>query len=548
MIDIPSELISCVRVKEDKIYVLNSYRAHPLFLSFKKKYEENGKVVVIPIAAEELQNITDDNILKNPDIKVRAVEIYSKILKNAATAGASDIHIVLYRESHTDIYFRVDGKLVRAAQITEVEGDAIMRSIYQTIAMSDVSYRELEYQAGQIHGFDVADLPENIHSIRIQRGPVMNGLYMTLRLLYRDKSRMNGLKRIGEILIDKKIITQETLDIALNIQKDLREKNQYVKLGDILLKNGFITKDVLKEALYSQKGSLEFGILMFKDYGYTEEQATLIVKAARQPQGTVIFSGPTGAGKSTALKYALELQHAMYPDKSIVTIEDPPEYPITGAKQLYILNAVTDDIRESKFAESLRVAMRSDPDILMVGEIRDAATANVAVDAVITGHQMWTTVHAIDVFAIISRLLRFGVNKDDLLDEKILNILVGQRLLPRLCDHCKIDFSRGVLDGDLSVFLSSIDNGGIKLVNPSGCEKCNYTGISGRVIVAEVLEVTDKLIEDIKLNGLATTRREFNSMGQTIMRHALSRILNGEIDIRDVISGVGDITKEAIYA
>ena len=545
MIEIPLELKSCIRVQEDKIYVLNNYRAHPLFLSFKKKYEDNGKVTVIPVAAEELYNIAGDNVLKDPDARARAVELYSKMLKSAASRRASDIHMVLYKQSYANIYFRIDGKLTRAMQITEDECGAIMRSIYQTIAMSDVSYREMEYQAGQIHNFDTCDLPENIHSIRIQRGPVMNGLYMTLRLLYKDEGKTKGLKKIGEILVEKKFITEETLGIALNIQKDLRNKGQYVKLGDILIKNGFIAKDIFKEVLHSQKGSLEFGIETFKNYGYTEEQSLVIVKAARQPQGMVIFSGPTGSGKSTALKYALEFQYIMYPDKSIYTIEDPPEYPINGAKQLYVLNANTDDMRESKFAEGLRVAMRSDPDILMVGEIRDSATANVAIDAVITGHQMWTTIHAIDVFAIISRLLRFDINKDDLLDEKLLNVLVGQRLLPRLCDHCKIDFALGNLDNDLFKFLSSVDNGKIRLANPAGCGKCNNTGISGRVVAAEVLEVTSELIEDIKNLGLQAVRREFNSTGMTIMRHALSRILNGEVDIRDVIATCGDITKEA---
>ncbi len=545
MIDIPAELKSCIRVQEDKIYVLSNYRAHPLFLSFKKKYEDNGKVTVIPVAAEELYNIAGDNMLKDPDVKARAVELYSKMLRSAASRRASDIHIVLYKQSYANIYFRIDGKLTRAMQITEDECGAIMRSIYQTIAMSDVSYREKEYQAGQIHNFDTCDLPENIHSIRIQRGPVMNGLYMTLRLLYKDEGKTKGLKKIGEILVEKKFITEETLLLALNIQKDLRNKGQYVKLGDILIKNGFITKDIFKEVLHSQKGSLEFGIETFKNYGYTEEQSSVIVKAARQPQGMVIFSGPTGSGKSTALKYALEFQYVMYPDKSIYTIEDPPEYPINGAKQLYVLNANTDDMRESKFAEGLRVAMRSDPDILMVGEIRDAATANVAIDAVITGHQMWTTIHAIDVFAIISRLLRFNINKDDLLDEKLLNVLVGQRLLPRLCDHCKIDFALGNLDNDLFKFLSTVDNGKIRLANPAGCEKCNNTGISGRVVAAEVLEVTGELIEDIKNLGLQAVRREFNSTGMTIMKHALLRILNGEVDIRDVIATCGDITKEA---
>ncbi|MHB8292740.1 MAG: GspE/PulE family protein, partial [bacterium] len=285
------------------------------------------------------------------------------------------------------------------------------------------------------------------------------------------------------------------------------------------------------------------GLKIFQEYGYSYQQALVLTKAARQPQGMVLFSGPTGSGKTTALKIALEFQGQMYPDKAIYTIEDPPEYPITGAKQLPVLNANTDDKRESKFAEGLRVAMRSDPDILMVGEIRDEATANAAFDAVITGHQMWSTIHAADVFAILLRLTRFGLNQSDLYDEKLLNVLVGQRLLPRLCDNCKKDFDVNLLDFDLANMLESL-SGNIKLRNETGCEKCNFTGISGRVVVAEVLDITEGLINKIKELGLPEARRRFDIEGFTMMKHSIERMIKGEVDPQDIIAIVGNIEKK----
>ncbi len=483
--EIPEELKSCMKIQENTFYVLHSYKATPLFLSFKKNYERrNGDVTVIPILAEEL-NFVAGNLQSEKISSQRIVNLYTRIFREAAMKNASDIHISLFTESHTDIYFRLNGKLTRQLQLSAIEGYAVMRSIYQTVSMSDVSYRDNEYQAGQIHSFDdVKSIPEGVHSIRIQRGPMLGGYYMVLRLLYKDAFQL-------ENKVDK-------------------------------------------------KGSIELGFDIFKNYGYTQEQANILANAAHKPQGMVIFSGPTGSGKSTALKTALEFQNMIYPDKAIYTIEDPPEFPIKGAKQLYVLNAGTEEIRSSKFAESLRVAMRSDPDILMVGEIRDEATASVSVDAVITGHQMWTTIHALDVFAIISRLLRFGINKDDLLDEKLLNVLIGQRLLPRLCDNCKLDFDENLLDLDLFTILMPVASS-VKLVNKEGCEKCHYTGIMGRLLVAETLTVTEDLIENIKSYGLTKTRRDFNLNEYTMIKHAYDRILKGEVDPRDVISSVGDI-------
>ncbi|MHB1681026.1 MAG: GspE/PulE family protein [bacterium] len=544
-INVPEEISAGVRLDGNKIYVLNAYRSNPLFLSFKKTYEQSvGEVTVAVTSAEDLQ-IFKINTETNTISDSRIINIYKKIFNAAADKLASDIHIMTFSEGFTNVFFRIHGKLKLYRQLTYDEGVAIMRSIYQNLKTSDISFIEKEYQAAQIHSFDDFNaLPESVSSIRIQRGPILNGYFMVLRFLYKqEKGKDNSAIKIGQILIENKSITQETLNTALKIQNNLKNKGQEIKLGEILVNNNFITKYCLEESLFKQKGSLELGLKIFQDYGYTKEQALILTKAARQAQGMVLFSGPTGSGKTTALKISLEFQGLMYPDKSIITVEDPPEYPIAGAKQLPVLNANTDDKRESKFAEGLRVAMRSDPDILMVGEIRDSATANAAFDAVITGHQMWSTIHATDVFAILLRLLRFGLDRNDLYDEKLLNVLVGQRLLPKLCDNCKKDFDIRLLDSDLSDMLAMLQKN-IKLRNESGCEKCNYTGITGRVVVAEVLDITEELINEIKELGLPQARRRLDIEGFTMMKHSIKRMMAGEVDPKDIISIVGNIEKK----
>jgi type II secretory ATPase GspE/PulE/Tfp pilus assembly ATPase PilB-like protein len=547
MINIPEEISAGIRIDGNKIYVLNAYRSNPLFLSFKKSYEQAvGSIEVSVKTAEELQSIKIDVGSNSQDgtIDSRIINIYKKIFGTAAARRASDIHITTFKDGYSNVFFRVNGRLELYQQLSHEEGKSIMRSIYQNITTADVSYLENEYQAGQIHSFDDSNvLPENVSSIRIQRGPILNGYFMVLRFLYAYENQKSHSIKIGEILLKSKAITEETLNTALRIQDELKNKGQYLKLGDVLVNNRFVSRKIIEDALFKQKGSLELGLKTFREYGYTREQALILTKAARQPQGMVLFSGPTGSGKTTALKKALEFQWMMYPDKAIYTIEDPPEYPIIGAKQLPVLNADTDEKRESKFAEGLRVAMRSDPDILMVGEIRDSATANAAFDAVITGHQMWSTIHAIDVFAILLRLERFGLDKNDLYDEKLLNVLVGQRLLPRLCDNCKKDFNESLLDSDLAEILS-VAHSNIKLRNESGCNKCGHTGIQGRVVVAEVLDMTEELIKEIKDYGLASARRRFESEGFTMMKHALKRMFAGEVDPKDIISIVGNIEEK----
>ncbi|MCS7308472.1 MAG: ATPase, T2SS/T4P/T4SS family, partial [Aquificaceae bacterium] len=190
--------------------------------------------------------------------------------------------------------------------------------------------------------------------------------------------------------------------------------------------------------------------------------------AIESGDGIVLVAGPTGSGKSTALKLFLELVHFLYPYKSIFTIENPPEYRIEGAKQLAV-----PQIEGWSFEKVLREALRSDPDVIMVGEIREPDTAKTAVQAALTGHQVFSTVHARDITSIVERIKTLGLDLSELIKENIARLLVAQRLVPKLCPHCRVK-------GEFKDF-------GVVGYLSKGCEKCEGTGVSGRVVLEEAV-------------------------------------------------------------
>lgn len=486
-----------------KVNVMEAYRGTPVFLSWVKNVRQSGYVIqkINVLDADSMSRQAGIKKIKgSAEVDTKALGQIRFIFQIAANRKSSDIHILLDESGgFADIKTRINGSLMRVLQLRASEAEDIFRAIYQSgISVSDSGYKPGEYQAGQV--VDKRILPEIVDSIRIQRGPMMNGRFMVLRLLY------NGLAP----------------------------------------KQKIITNDNIVPKIDKENVSLEEGVQNFIKFGFTESQARTLALAARKPAGMVIFSGPTGSAKSSALKTAIDYQSRLYPEKAIYTIEDPPEYKIIGARQLPVLNAKDDKERAQKFQEALRVAMRSDPDILMVGEIRDPATATTAVDATITGHQMWTTVHALDSFLIPARLINFGIKPHDLMDPSVLTALVAQRLVPKLC-KCSISYADGSewLDPDIRVRIEQEPDGPerIRIKNPSGCDVCKDTpGIVGRIVVAEVISVTQDLLD--KFNDGSSSARDWykkNYPDALLMpHHGWQHVMRGLVDPRDLIAIVGD--------
>lgn len=220
-----------------------------------------------------------------------------------------------------------------------------------------------------------------------------------------------------------------------------------------------------------------------EDLGFTEDQMSILDKYIQKKSGMIILSGPTGSGKSTTLYKFIE--HLNNEQVSIYTIEDPIEYEIEGINQSCI-----NDKLGLTFGEISKTILRHDPDILMIGEIRDEDTARVAVSSSVVGHKVFSTIHAKDSLSVVTRLVDLGVNEFLAID--VLDLIISQRLVKKLC-RCK---KRKTLDETI-VFNTKYEKG--KYYVPNGCEKCNFTGYSGRILLSEIL-ILDDIIKDMLID------------------------------------------------
>ena len=227
--------------------------------------------------------------------------------------------------------------------------------------------------------------------------------------------------------------------------------------------------------------------------GFEPNQLELIRKGLKVPYGLLFVTGPTGSGKSTTLYSALS--EVLDPTKNIMTAEDPVEFRIEGINQVQ----VRPDIGFS-FAEALRAFLRQDPDIIMVGEVRDVETAQICTRAALTGHFVLSTLHTNDASSAITRLLDIGV--PSYLLTPSLTMIIAQRLGRKLCPNCKEAYEPKPEElGDVKLKADLI-------YRPKGCDKCSHTGYKGRMVVAEVLMVDDEVRRLIGRNGTYTELRD----------------------------------------
>jgi len=276
----------------------------------------------------------------------------------------------------------------------------------------------------------------------------------------------------------------------------------------------------------------------------------IIEKEIAKPNGMILVTGPTGSGKTTTL-YAF-LRKIYSPEIKVITIEDPIEYHLTGITQTQ-----TNESRGYTFAEGLRSALRQDPDVVMVGEIRDKETAETAVQSALTGHIVFSTLHTNNAAGVIPRLIDLGVNPKILVSA--LTLSIAQRLVRKLCPFCKkekettpeeIKTLKSIIDGMLAEGkkISNYDikpDAPIKLFTTVGCEKCNMTGYKGRVGIFEAIK-TDEAIGKIMPEN--PSEREIKKVASTqgilsMRQDGLVKMLSGITSIEEVESVV-DLTEE----
>ncbi|MBY0539275.1 GspE/PulE family protein [Patescibacteria group bacterium] len=264
--------------------------------------------------------------------------------------------------------------------------------------------------------------------------------------------------------------------------------------------------------------------------GFSESDAAKIVKAAKKPSGMILSTGPTGSGKTTTLYTLIKMLNSK--EVSIVTLEDPIEYAIEGIEQIQV-NPRSD----LTFANGLRSMLRQDPDIIMVGEIRDVETAAIAVNTALTGHLVLSTLHTNDAATTLPRLLDMKI--EPYLVASTVSIAIGQRLVRRICHTCREAYKPTEAEKEnlLSILPEHLKGKLGTLYRHKGCEKCNMTGFSGRIGVNEVL-VMDPEVRDAILRKASST--DIRAIGvkngmTTMFEDGLAKALQGQTTVAEIL-------------
>ena len=300
--------------------------------------------------------------------------------------------------------------------------------------------------------------------------------------------------------------------------------------------------------LYGEKVEMRIldsatGLKSFEELGLTGRNLEIIKTAIKKPYGMILFTGPTGSGKTTT-QYAI-LKILNQDSVNIVTIEDPIEYAIDGINQSQVKAEIG-----YTFANGLRQILRQDPNIIMVGEIRDEETANLVVNASLTGHIVLSTLHTNSAFGVIPRLIDMGIRP--FLIPSTLRVVISQRLIRVLCSHCKIKVRPNEkVKAYITEKIKSMpaaEKSKIKIEDPlliyaaKGCELCGFTGYSGRTGLYEVFSMSDELAEVIQKGPLENLIfKAVQKQGMlTMEQEGVIKVLQGETSIEEVTRATGE--------
>ncbi|XKT75404.1 MAG: GspE/PulE family protein [Patescibacteria group bacterium UBA2103] len=329
------------------------------------------------------------------------------------------------------------------------------------------------------------------------------------------KSMVNRIKILAGLRIDEHTKTQDgsirTADAAGD-PVDLR-----VSVAPTISGEKVVIRVLSK---YTERSYLE-------DLGFTEKQAAVIMAAAENPLGFIVVSGPTGSGKTTTLHTLLSAIAS--PEINITTIEDPVEYRLKDANQIQVNEA-----QGITFAKGLRSIVRQDPDVILVGEVRDIETAEISINAALTGHRVFTTFHASSASITIPRLLDMGV--EEFLLSSTLSVVVGQRLVRKLCSECRFSYQVPLKDIPIEKpnrFFFAKQT----LYDAKGCAACGGTGYRGRIAVAEVLQVSDGLRNLIlqKADAGALESQAIQDGMDTMFISGIEKVKRGETSLAELL-------------
>jgi type IV pilus assembly protein PilB len=338
-------------------------------------------------------------------------------------------------------------------------------------------------------------IDKRFHSTIISRVKVMAELDIAEKRVPQDgrfKLRMPG----------------KTIDFRVSIMPSVHGEDAVIRILD-------------KESISEQFHELRLDIL-----GFPEDELRRFRKYIAEPYGMVLVTGPTGSGKTTTLYAALSEIKSI--EDKIITIEDPVEYQLRGITQIPI-----NEKKGLTFARGLRSILRHDPDKIMVGEIRDAETAQIAINSALTGHLVFTTVHANNVLDVLGRFLNMGVEAYQFVSA--LNCVLAQRLVRNICVHCKRKATVTRAQLEESALDPALEHTGL-FYEGAGCMECGGTGYRGRTAICELLDLTDT-IRELILSKRPTSeiKKAARDEGMRFLREsAVEQVLKGVTTLREI--------------
>lgn len=345
------------------------------------------------------------------------------------------------------------------------------------------------------------------------------------------ESTENNLRvrfRLDGILHDQESISKSIMDqvisrikVLSNIDTSKNKIPQDGKFSVNNLNNSIDLRVSTFPTIYGQKCVIRIldndsKVVQLDQLGFNSEDLNKFLKLINKPTGFILVTGPTGSGKTTTLYGALS--HLNSTEKNIITLEDPVEYCIDGVCQGQINNATG-----FTFEKGIRSLLRQDPDIAMIGEIRDKESAKIAIEASLTGHLVFSTLHTNDAPSAIMRLMDMGI--EPFLINASLSGVLAQRLVRKLCDCKKLEDKKNI-EFELDT-----------VYKPVGCENCNNTGYKGRLGIFELLELTDNLRSLIKSAPCfdAIYKQALNDNMKTLKQDALEKVKSGITSLEEFL-------------
>ena len=330
--------------------------------------------------------------------------------------------------------------------------------------------------------------------------------------LYIQKNMITRIKIIAGMNITESRIPQDGAikNKLENVNVDLRVSSLPTNLGE---------KIVIRILDYSMSSA---GI---EELDFNKENYNKVIKMMNEPNGIILVTGATGTGKSTTV-YSI-LQRLNTEDRNIITVEDPIEMNIEGINQVQVISEIG-----LTFANVLRSILRQDPDVIMIGEIRDDETARIAVRASITGHLVLSTIHTNNSLNTIERLTDMSVER--YLLGAALTGIISQKLARRLCKHCRT--SRAATDYEKKVFKEALNIDVKEIYEPHGCEYC-HQGYAGRIAIHEVLLINQEIRDAIVRNAPKPELRKlvYKSGTITMLQDGLAKVVSGETTFEEIL-------------